>query len=120
MVQPTLANILPGATQTLTEIVIPKSALLNLTATSNNNGDQLIAGITAAVLAYYTEARRTGNPAAVPPVVGDYDVSIVAEFGRRSISTNFDTTPATEYQEQEVTFRFFKPLPSSSFDPDDF
>ena len=120
MPQPTLAGIFPGATQTITEIVIPKSALAGLTAVAANGGDNIMAGITAAAMAYYTEVRRTGNPAAVPPVVGDYDVSIVVEEGRRSISTNFDPTPPMEYQDHEIIFRYSKLLPSSSFDPDDF
>jgi len=120
MPQPTLAGIFPGATQNGTTVTIPKAALTGLTALADNNGDQIMAGFAAAALAYYTEIRRAGNPSVTPVVPGDYDVSIVTELGRRSISTNFDTNPASEYQEQEIVFRFYKALPTSSFDPDDF
>lgn len=121
MPQPTLADVLPGATQTATEITIPKSALIGLTANANNTGDQVTAGITSALLAYYTPTRRGGDFNAVPALAADLDVSVIAELGRKSIETQFDLQNNPLYfEEQEISLRFFKPDAGASFDPDNY
>lgn len=121
MAQPTLTDVFPGATQNSTGVTIPWSAMPGITASATNNADKTIAGITAAALAYYTPARRDGNSAAVPPTTGDTDVSLIVEMGRVNISSSYDAqNNRTDFDEQTVEYRFFKPRSTAGFDPDDY
>lgn len=114
----TLDELFPGATQDATTVTIPKSALSRLTALAVNTADQIFAGINARGLEVYPIIKRDGDSTATPPVVGNKNVSIVVQLGSRSISQDFET--GTEYQEQTITINFYKLLPSSNFDPDDY
>lgn len=118
MPQPTLSDIFPGATQDINTITIPKAALPDLTALANNNADQLIAGINAACLDFYTPLRRDGDSTATPPVVGDKDVSIIAVLDGRSISRDFETN--IEYEAQPVTLTFYKTSTGGGLVPNDY
>lgn len=121
MVQPLITDVFPGASQNATGVTIPWSAMPGITASATNNADKTIAGFMAACLAYYTEVRRNGNPSAAPPTEGDTDVSIVAEMGRASITSSFDlNNNRTDFEEQEITLRFYKPRGAAGFDPDDY
>lgn len=121
MVQPLITDVFPGATQNATGVTIPWSAMPGITASATNNADRTIAGITAAALAYYTPVRRGGNSAAVPPTNGDTDVSVIVEMGRVNIASSFDAqSNRTDFDEQTVEFRFFKPRSTTGFDPDDY
>jgi len=67
--EPTLGSVFPGATQTVTAVTIPKTALPTLTARSANSGDQIAAGLLLALLRFYTPLRR----------VADSEVSLVVQ-----------------------------------------
>ncbi|MFA9202241.1 MAG: hypothetical protein ACEQSC_01685 [Candidatus Nanopelagicaceae bacterium] len=118
MTQPTLNQLFPAATQTATDLAIPKTDLVGLTGLADNNADQIMAGIVAAALAFYTPARREGDSAAVPPVVGNKDISVIAELGSRSLSTDFNTN--IEYEEQIVTLKFYKVATGGGFIPNSY
>jgi hypothetical protein len=118
MAEITLTELFPGATQDLTTITIPKSAFTGLTPLAVNKGDQILAAILIRSLTVYPLTKRGGNPTATPPVAADLAVSITVELGQRSIATDFET--GTEYQEQGITARLYKLLPSSTLDPDDY
>jgi hypothetical protein len=121
MTQPTITDVFPGASQNATGVTIPWSAMPGITASATNNADKTIAGFIAACLAYYTEVRRNGDLNAVPPTNGDLDVSIIAEIGRASIVSNFDTqNNRNDFEEQEMILRFYKPRGAATFDPDDY
>lgn len=118
MPQPTLSALFAGATQDVTSITIPKSALTGLTAIASNNADQIFAGLVNRAVAYYTPARRDGDSTATPPVVGDKDVSIIAELDGRSISRDFDTN--IEYEAQPTTVTFYKTSTGGGITPNDY
>lgn len=121
MVQPTITDVFPGASQNGTGVTIPWSAMPGITASATNNADRTIAGLIAACLAYYTEARRNGDLNAVPPTNGDLDVSIITEKGRESIVTSFDAqNNQNVFEEVEMILRFYKPRGSASFSPNDY
>ena len=121
MPQPSLTDVFPGATQTATGVTIPWSAMPGITASVTNNADKTLAGITAAALAYYSLVRRDGNAAAVPPTTGDKDVSLIVEMGRVGISSSYDAqNNRTDFEEQTVEIRFYKPRSTTGFDPDDY
>lgn len=121
MTQPTITDVFPGASQNATGVTIPWSAMPGITASATNNADKTIAGIVAACLDYYTEIRRNGNPSANPPTTGDTDVSIIAEMGRLSITTSYDSNNnPTDFEEKEVRLRFHKIRSDTGFDPDDY
>lgn len=121
MPQPTITDVFPGATQTATQITIPKAALLGLTANANNTGGGVVAGLIAAMLAYYTPTRRGGNLNAIPAVPADLDVSAICELGRVSTETQYGANNEAIYSdEQEISLRFFRPRAGASFDPDDY
>jgi hypothetical protein len=118
MPQPTLSALFPGATQDITTVTIPKAALTGLTAIASNNADQIFAGLVARAIAYYTPARRDGNSTAVPAVVGDKDVSVIAEEGTRNISRDFDSS--VDYEEQTIDLSFYKISIGGGLVPNDY
>jgi|AntDeeMinimDraft_6_1070357.scaffolds.fasta_scaffold11791_2 hypothetical protein len=118
MPQPTLSDLFPGATQDITTVTIPKSALTGLTAIASNNADQIFAGLVARAIDYYTPARRDGDSTAVPAVVGDKDISIIAELGTRSINRDFETS--TDYEEQIIDLSFYKTSVGGGLVPNDY
>lgn len=118
MAEITLTQLFPGATQDATSVTIPKSALTGLTAIASNKADQIWAGLTARATSVYTPIKRNGDSLATPAVAGDKDVSVTAKLDGRLISQDFET--GIEYEEQTITLKFYKLLPSSNFDPDDY
>jgi len=93
--EPTLGNVFPGATQTVTAVTIPKTALPTLTARSVNSGDQIAAGLLLALLRFYTPSRR----------VADSDVSLVVQELVPAIDT-FTTPPQLV---ESLTVLLFRP-----------
>lgn len=121
MTQPSLTDVFPGATQNSTGVTIPWSAMPGITASATNNADKTVAGIVAACLAYYLPTRRRGDDAAVPPVAGDSDVSVIVEMGRLNITPFYGAgNTVTDFEEQTVEISFFKPRSTAGFDPDDY
>lgn len=121
MPKPTLADVFPGATQTATEIIIPKAALRKLTPKAVNTGGGICSGFVDEMTDFFTPTRRGGDSNAVPAVPADLDVPIIAELGRVSTDTNYDDNNNPIYSDvQEVVVSFFRPRAGANFDPDDY
>lgn len=69
-----LADIFPGATQTVSTVTIPKAALPSLTAQAANGGDAIVAGLLLALRACY-QAQLVGGdaPIVVEPLLPFWD-----------------------------------------------
>ncbi len=114
----TLEQLIPGATQDINTVTLPKSALTGLVPAAVNRADQIAAAFANRCVIVYPPTLRNGNPDATPPVAGKPDVSIIAQFGTRSIATNFET--GDEFQQQTITLDFYKLLPSPTFVANDY
>lgn len=108
--EPILSDIFPGATQTLSAVVIPKSALngVGMSIEASNRGDQISVALLILMAGYYNEVRRTADPA----------VSIVATMGTPSIEINF--TNETNYLNRPIEFSLFSELELPDLNPDSY
>lgn len=108
MAEAALTEIFPGATQNLTSITLPKSALLTLTAQEENRGDSISAAILISLKNFYTQERRTADPL----------ISIVAEEGRPSVDINFES--GLNYLNRPIEFSLYSELNLPSLDADSY
>lgn len=110
MAEPTLEEIFGnGATQTATTVTILK-ADLDLTATSNNRGEQILAGIVKKASIKLTQTNFDTNPNQSITVTPGYDSLIYRTVG---------TTQETLLQTQ-LSVNFAKIQASGGVTPDDY
>jgi len=110
MAEPTLQEVFgAGATQTATTITILK-ADLGITATANNRGEQLFAGIVKKATTNLTTANFATNA----------DQSIVINTGFDSLVYRTINNVQTTYLQNQLTINFAKIQTSVGITPDDY
>lgn len=108
MPNPTLTDIFPGASQTTTEIVIPKALLTaqGLTATANNSGESIVGAIIKHLATTLTQSALDA----------DSDRNIYVQKQVDSTTFRGDGTQRREYP---YYFYVQTPYIDSAFDPDE-
>lgn len=108
MAKPTIADLLPGASISENNLVIPSSLFVSVGLDAANfvpaNGSKIAASILIAI-----SQATTGKDE-------DIDYSLVATEGFDSISTRSD---GQSYEVGQLSFNLYRLRPSTGIDPDD-
>lgn len=108
MPNPSLSDLLPGATQTATEIVIPKALLTaqGLTASTDNSGESLVGALVKHLATVLTQTAL------------DVDSDRNIYIAKQTDGTAFRVDGT---QRREYPFYFFIQVPyvDTTFDPDE-
>jgi hypothetical protein len=107
MAEPTLQEIFgANATQTATDLVIKKSDLTTLTATSDNRGESLLVAILLKAKAQLTQTNFDSN----------LDQNVLLADGYSSLTTRGNV----QYRQDQISITLAKPDLNSTIDPDDY
>lgn len=109
MAEIALTDLFPGATQTSTELRIPKAALPTLTPLADNKTEILVAAIVIRLSEVFTEAAREA----------DVDRSIVVEQGAPRIDRTFSPSGVqSNWLVRELAVQFFESYVEQPWDAD--
>ncbi len=126
MANPTITEIIPGATQTGTSIAIPKAALATIAnqfqseilkitpddnfvgfePSSDNNAEEIYSALLMAACLYFTQARKDSDTSG--------DIQSVYEYSRFSVSTDIDGNISGQF---DFSCTLYTPFNLPALDP---
>lgn len=113
MAETVISDVFPNSSIVDGNLVIPLTDLPNIDA-AETRAERIYAALILAGKTFFTEAKRVTDP--TKSIVVDPEIRLSAEPFYDPV-TNL---PAGNFKVQEITYKFYCPMPDNGFDPNEF